>query len=145
MKTRGQVEVAVATGLLALATSLAVGAGQPPSAERRTDREPPAAWKEGPHVVVVTPAAAPTSTRPVPIISLSVKEADLVEVVRSLARIAGINVIFDPGVSGKVTAELVGVRWDAALAVILKTQGLAMELDGRILTVATPARLAGVG
>jgi hypothetical protein len=40
-----------------------------------------------------------------------------------------------------VTAELVSVRWDHALAVILKNQGLGMELDGRIITVATPARL----
>ena len=74
---------------------------------------------------------------------LTHKDADLVEVIRSLARIAGINVIFDPGVSGKVTAELVEVRWDHALAVIVKTQGLGMEIDGRVLTVAAPARLAG--
>jgi hypothetical protein len=100
-------------------------------------------------------AAAPGATtvagmpapRPVPIISLSVRDADLVEVVRSFARIAGVNLIVDPGVSGKVTAELVNVRWDVALGVILRTQGLAMELDGargyedRILTVAPPQRL----
>ena len=96
-----------------------------------------------PRIVVVSPAAPSTSTRPVPIISLSVKDADLVEVVRSMARIAGVNLVIDPGVEGKVTAELVDVRWDHALAVILKTQGLAMELDGRILTVAPPRRLVG--
>ncbi|HEX2463037.1 MAG TPA: hypothetical protein VHR17_00350 [Thermoanaerobaculia bacterium] len=99
--------------------------------------------RETPRIVVLTPAATPAPAKPVPIISLSLKEADLVEVVRSLARIAAVNVIIDPGVSGKVTAELVDVRWDHALAVILKTQGLAMELDGRILTVATPRRLMG--
>jgi type IV pilus assembly protein PilQ len=74
-------------------------------------------------------------------ISLSVKDADLVEVVRSLVRIAGLNLVVDPGVRGTVTAELRDVPWDRALAVILKTNGLAMELDGRIVTVATPARL----
>src|SRR5262245_21776752 len=87
------------------------------------------------------PEAAP---RPVPVISLSVRDADLVEVIRTLARIAGVNLIVDPGVSGKVSAELVNVRWDHALAVILKTHGLGMEIDGRILTVAPPARLMGV-
>ena len=90
-------------------------------------------------------APAPSSPRPIPVISLSVKNADLVEVVRSLARIAGVNVIFHPGVSGTVTAELSNVRWDHALAVILKTQGLGMELDGRIVTVAPPRRLLRSG
>jgi type II secretory pathway component HofQ len=105
----------------------------------------PAAERQPPRIVVVTPGAPPPSapSRTVPIISLSVKDADLVEVVRSLARIAGVNLIIDPGTTGKVTAELVDVRWDHALAVILKTQGLGMELDGRILTVAEPRRLVG--
>jgi type II secretory pathway component HofQ len=105
----------------------------------------PAAERQPPRIVVVTPGAPPpsASSRTVPIISLSVKDADLVEVVRSLARIAGVNLIIDPGTTGKVTAELVDVRWDHALAVILKTQGLGMELDGRILTVAEPRRLVG--
>ena len=112
---------------------------------------PPAA----PHMVVVSPGATaargqgPTATttrpaaRPVPIISLSVKDADLVEVIRSFARIADINLIVDPGVHGTVTAELVNVRWDQALSAILRTQGLGMEIDGRILTVAPPVRLIG--
>ena len=111
---------------------------------------PPA---ESPRVVVVSPArsASPAAlsaggeptARSIPVISLSVKDADLVEVVRSLARIAGVNLVIDPGVQGKVTAELASVRWDHALAVILKTQGLGMELDGRILTVAQPRRFLG--
>lgn len=98
---------------------------------------------EPPRIVILAPAAPASPVRPVPVISLSVKDADLVEVVRSLARIAEVNLVIDPGVQGKVTAELVDVRWDRALAVILKTQGLAMELDGRILTVAPPRRLMG--
>jgi type II secretory pathway component HofQ len=115
------------------------------SANATQREQPPAAEREAPRIVVVTPAVPPPSApgRTVPIISLSVKDADLAEVVRSLARIAGVNLIIDPGVQGKVTAELVDVRWDHALAVILKTQGLGMELDGRILTVATPRRLTG--
>jgi type II secretory pathway component HofQ len=97
----------------------------------------------GPARLEPAPAAARATgpLRPVPVISLSVKDADLVEVVRSLARIAGLNLIVDPGVAGTVTAELVNVRWDHALAVILRTQGFAMEIDGRIVTVAPPARL----
>jgi type II secretory pathway component GspD/PulD (secretin) len=101
--------------------------------------EPPAA---GPRATAPPAQAAPT--RPAAggaTISLSVKDADLVEVVRSLARIAGLNLVVDPGVHGTVTAELHDVRWDQALAVILKINGLAMEIDGRVVAVAPPARL----
>src|SRR5262245_11503049 len=118
-------------------------AGPPAASAAGAEEAPP---EDAPRFVVIetqrrAPASPPAPAPPVPTISLSVKDADLVEVVRSLARIAGVNVIFDPRVQGKVTAELVDVRWDHALAVILKTQGLAMELDGRILTVAEPRRL----
>jgi type IV pilus assembly protein PilQ len=39
-------------------------------------------------------------------------------------------------VKGRVTVELRDVPWDAALAVILRTHGLAAEVDGRIVSVA---------
>ena len=134
--------------LLALAILLvAVAAGRAAAQEERPPAAAPASRRNAPaqppHTVVISPPGTPAAVRPVPIISLSVKDADLVEVIRSFARIAGVNVIFDPSVSGTVTAELVNVRWDLALAAILKTHGLAAELDGRILTVATPARLIG--
>lgn len=51
------------------------------------------------------------------------------------------NLVIDPGVSGKVTAELHDVPWHRALAVILKINGLGMELDGNVIAVAPPARL----
>jgi hypothetical protein len=111
------------------------GPGQTPAAGASSATAP------GPGRAGGAAPARSAAPHPVPIISLSVRDADLVEVVRSLARIAGVNLIVDPGVSGKVTAELVNVRWDVALATILKTQGLAMELDGRLLTVAAPQRL----
>jgi type II secretory pathway component HofQ len=39
-------------------------------------------------------------------------------------------------VKGKVTVELRDVPWDAALVTILRTHGLAAEVDGRIVSVA---------
>lgn len=64
-------------------------------------------------------------------ISLSVKDADIREVLRSFARIAGINIVISPEVRGTVTVELHDVPWDQALHVILKTHGLGAEIDGR--------------
>ena len=112
-----------------------LASAQPPPAHAAQ----PAPAQPGPRAVVIAPPSLPIA--PGALISLSVKDADLVEVVRSLARIAGLNLVLDPSVRGTVTAELTNVPWDRALAVILKINGLGMELDGRVVTVAPPARL----
>lgn len=68
-------------------------------------------------------------------ISLSLKDADLKEVLRSFARLADVNLVIDPAVEGKVSVELHDVPWDQALYVILKSNGIAAELDGRVWRV----------
>jgi hypothetical protein len=69
-------------------------------------------------------------------ISLSLRDAPLPEVLRTFAVLVGFNLVLAPGVNGSVTAELKDVPWDQALDVILKTNGLAAEIDGRIWWVA---------
>jgi len=69
-------------------------------------------------------------------ISLSLRDADLVETIRSLARIGEVNVVIQPGVSGRVTVELHDVPWDQALDVILRTHSLAAEGSGSSFLVA---------
>ena len=68
-------------------------------------------------------------------ISLSLRDAPLPEVLRSFARIAGVNLVLSPGVTGNVTVELKDVPWDQALWVILKTHDMAAEIDGNVWTV----------
>ena len=80
------------------------------------------------------PAQAQSRWRGFPI-SLSLRDAPLPEVLRSFARIAGVNLVLHPGVTGTVTVELQDVPWDQALYVILKTQGMAAEIDGRVWIV----------
>jgi type IV pilus assembly protein PilQ len=70
-------------------------------------------------------------------ISLSLRDAPLPEVLRAFAQLEGFNLIIDPRVTaGTVTVELKDVPWDLALHVILKTHGLAAEVDGRLWVVA---------
>ncbi len=71
-------------------------------------------------------------------ISLSLADADLVEVLRAFARLSGANLVVAPGVQGKVTLELSDVPWDQALSVILKSQGLGARLEGRVWSVGGP-------
>lgn len=75
-------------------------------------------------------------------ITLSLRDADLVEVLRSFARMGDFNMLLHPGIQGTVTVELTDVPWDQAMAVILKMQGLAMELSGGTLRIAPIGALA---
>ncbi len=75
-------------------------------------------------------------------INFSLRDADIKEVLRTFAKIAGLNMVIQPGVQGPVTVELDQVPWDQALEIILKTNDLGYELDGNIMRIAPRARLA---
>lgn len=69
-------------------------------------------------------------------ISVSLRDAPLPEVLRAFAQIARFNLVLDPRIPQQgVTVELKGVPWDQALHLILKTHGLAAEVDGRLWLV----------
>jgi type II secretory pathway component GspD/PulD (secretin) len=74
-------------------------------------------------------------------ISLSLRDADLVEVLRSFAKLAKVNLVIDPAVKGTVTVELHDVPWDQALYVILKAQDLGMEVSGNVWSLTDAERL----
>ena len=61
-------------------------------------------------------------------IDLSLRDADLVETLRSFAELGRFNLVVQPGVQGKVTVELKQVPWDLALEQILKINNLGMEV-----------------
>src|SRR5262245_46339712 len=66
-------------------------------------------------------------------ISVSLRDAPLPEVLRAFAQIARFNLVLDPRVPQQgVTVELKNVPWDQALHLILKTHGLAAEVDGQL-------------
>ncbi len=69
-------------------------------------------------------------------ISMSLKDADVTEVLRSIARLSNLNIVIQPGVGGPVTVELDRVPWDQALEQILKINNLGMQLEGNILRIA---------
>ena len=61
-------------------------------------------------------------------IDLSLRDADLVETLRSFAEIGRFNLVLQPDVKGKVTVEFKQVPWDLALEQILKINNLGMEI-----------------
>lgn len=75
-------------------------------------------------------------------ISMSLRDADLVEVLRSFAKIGNFNLILDPAVRGKVTVELRDVPWEKALEQILKAQGLGVDVVGGHRLIGSPSAVA---
>ena len=61
-------------------------------------------------------------------------EAELKNVLLFFGKTYKLNIVIDPGVSGKVTILLVNVPWDQALDLILKQNGLAMIRNGNLIT-----------
>jgi type II secretory pathway component HofQ len=76
-------------------------------------------------------------------ITIDVKDADIRDVLRIFEMLTKKNFAIDPEVKGSVTMRLEDVRWQDALDVVLRSNGFASEIDGRIVRVATPAKLAG--
>jgi type IV pilus assembly protein PilQ len=74
-------------------------------------------------------------------ISMDVKDAPLVDVVRLLAEVGGFQVVFDPGIGCKLTLKLNEVTWPAALDVSLRSCGLGRDEEGGILRIAPLKRL----
>jgi type IV pilus assembly protein PilQ len=69
-------------------------------------------------------------------ISLDFKDGDLQDIFRLFADLSGLNVVVNPGVSGKVTLKLNEVPWGRALELILKTHGLGCVLEGNVIRIA---------
>ncbi|MBD3414453.1 MAG: type IV pilus secretin PilQ [Candidatus Aminicenantes bacterium] len=69
-------------------------------------------------------------------ISPKFKDAELRDVVMVISEIAGLNVIFDPGVSGTVTCDFTDIPWDQFLDLILKTNKQGKVIEGNVLRIA---------
>jgi type IV pilus assembly protein PilQ len=75
-------------------------------------------------------------------ITLTLKDADIKDVLRTFSTLTNLNIVVDPGVSGSVTVELRNVPWDQALDLILRINSLGYTLDNNVLRIATMSRLA---
>jgi type IV pilus assembly protein PilQ len=92
-------------------------------------------------LVVAAAAAAGPERRGEARVSLDVKDAPAVDVVRVLVEAGGFQAVFDPGLDCRLTMKLHEARWLQALDVALSACGLGRELEGDILRVATVSRL----
>jgi len=85
-------------------------------------------------------ATTSTSSRPVKkvhTLSLDVREADIGNVFRMIARVSEQNIVVSERVQGRVTLRLVNVPWTDALQAVLFSHQLGMIQRGNILQIDT--------
>jgi type IV pilus secretin PilQ/predicted competence protein len=70
------------------------------------------------------------------LISPKFLDADLRDVILVITEIAGLNVIFDPGVRGSVTCDFTDIPWDQFLDLVLKTNDMGKTIEGNVLRIA---------
>jgi type IV pilus secretin PilQ/predicted competence protein len=75
-------------------------------------------------------------------ITLTLKDADIADVLKTFSALTNLNIVLDPGVRGAVTVELHDVPWDQALDLILKINNLDYVLENNVLRVASTSKLA---
>ena len=74
-------------------------------------------------------------------VSLDLKDAPVVDIVRVLAEVGGFQVVLDPGISCRLTMKINDARWRSVLDTALSACGLGREEEDDIVRVATLARL----
>lgn len=77
-----------------------------------------------------------------PVVGFDMRDADINEIITSIAKVAGSNIIVAPEVSGTVRGKIENVPWRDALEEIVKTRGYVVVEDRRgILRVVDPITL----
>lgn len=71
------------------------------------------------------------------VVNLSLRDADVQQVLRMFADQAGMNIIFSGDVKGSVTMDLVDIPLKEALNLVVKTQNLYYDIKANTLVVST--------
>lgn len=75
-------------------------------------------------------------------ISLSFQNVDVRALLQIIADVADVNMVVSDKVQGTMALRLEDVPWDQALDIILDAQGLGMQREGNVITVAPLADIA---
>jgi len=75
-------------------------------------------------------------------ISMSLKDADVKDVMRVFHDISKLNFVVHPSVQGKVTVDLENVPWDQAMDIVLKNNGLDYVYENNVIWVAPASEIA---
>jgi TonB family protein len=68
-------------------------------------------------------------------VTFNFTNADLIDVLKVIAKIADLTLDVPPGITGRVTTQLDSLPWDQALELVLELNGLDCELKGKVFKV----------
>ena len=135
MKTRRLLTLCLSGALLC---SVVYAAGPVPSTAIEVATAPVAvaapttAAVTAPAVATVTNAPQPLADEP---IEIGYIEADIQNVLRTLAAKAGVNLILGDEVTGKVTVNLKGISYEQAMQLIAESKGYAYVKDNNVVKI----------
>ncbi|NBU20414.1 type IV pilus secretin PilQ [bacterium] len=70
-------------------------------------------------------------------VNINVRDVDVKDIIRLISDSSGFNVVVGEDVKGKLTLSLMGVPWDQALDVVLRSAQLGAERNDSVLRVVT--------
>lgn len=70
--------------------------------------------------------------------------ADVTNILRLIAEVSNLNIVWGPDVRGTVSMRLKEVPWDQALDLVLDNNNLAMRRQGNVIWVTTKAQMAQI-
>ena len=71
------------------------------------------------------------------LITLDIKEADIVDFFRLISDIEGLNIVVDPSVSGTISIKVDNVPWDQVFDLAMKNNRLAKVIEGNVVRIGT--------
>jgi len=117
--------------------SLAQGDLQEVSAAGAAKPQPPAADTKPPADVAGASVPEKAVDAAVRKISLDLQEENIKAVLRLLAELNKVNIVFGDDVKGNVTVSMKNVTWEQALSTILDINSLTKKQEGNVITVMT--------
>lgn len=79
----------------------------------------------------------PSLASAAPMVTMSVVDADVRDVLTGLATIGKVNVVIDDSVTGKVSVSFKNIPFEAALDTITRSKGLSMHRTGNVIVFAS--------
>lgn len=92
-------------------------------------------------VSLTTAALAAPETK---IENMNFKNADIVDVLRTIAEVANVNLITDGQIDGQITVNLKNITFEKALSLITQSKGIDYKWDQNTVVVAPPERLKNI-
>ena len=81
--------------------------------------------------------ALPSQASAAPMVTMSVVDADVRDVLTGLATIGKVNVVIDDSVSGKISVNFKNIPFESALDTIIRSKGLSLHRSGNVIVFAS--------